>query len=94
MDLSAVGVPVMTGPGQGWNFWPIVGIPIALLVAYRWLRLPRTVVVAIGAILAGLLTADAISAWGVLPVLGAGACLTIGAAVAVRRARRGHPPTV
>jgi uncharacterized membrane protein len=94
MDLTAVGVPVVTGPAQGWNFWPLIGIPLALLVAFRWLRLPRRAGVALTAILVGLLIADAVAAWGVLPVAAGTAALVTGSAIAVGRLRRRHPPTV
>jgi hypothetical protein len=67
MDVLGVGVPVLTGPAEGWNFWPVVGIPLALVVALRWLKLPRTGWVLVGAILAGLLVADAVAWWGVVP---------------------------
>ena len=93
MDLTAVGVPV-TDVAEGWNFWPLIGVPVALLVAFRWLRLPRSASVAIGAVLAGVLTADAIGAWGVVPVAAALAIATIGASIVLRRLRREHPPTV
>jgi hypothetical protein len=93
MDLTAVGVPV-TDVAEGWNFWPLIGVPVALLVAFRWLRLPRSASVAIGAVLAGVLTADAIGAWGVVPVAAALAIATIGASIVLGRLRREHPPTV
>ena len=94
MDLTAVGVPVVTGPAQGWNFWPLIGIPLALFVAFRWLRLPRRTWVALTAVLAGLLIADAVAAWGVLPVAGGATLVVAGWAIAVGRLRRRHPPTV
>jgi CBS-domain-containing membrane protein len=94
MDLTAVGVPVVTGPAQGWNFWPLIGIPLALFVAFRWLRLPRRTGVALTAVLGGLLIADAITAWGVLPVAGGTTLVVAGSAIAVGRLRRRHPPTV
>jgi hypothetical protein len=94
MDLTAVGVPVVTGPAQGWNFWPLIGIPLALFVAFRWLRLPRRTGVAVTAVLGGLLIADAIAAWGVLPVAGGTTLVVAGSATAVGRLRRRHPPTV
>jgi hypothetical protein len=94
MDLAAVGVPVVTGPAEGWNFWPLIGIPAAMLFAFRWLKLPRTIWVATAAVLVGLLTADAIAAWGVLPVVGVCAGMAAGSSIAVGRSRRRHPPTV
>jgi hypothetical protein len=93
MDLCAVGVPVRD-VAEGWNFWPVVGIPAALLVAFRWLRLPRTIWVAAAAIVVGLLSADAVRAWGVVPVAGVSACLAAAASFALGRLRGGHPPTV
>jgi hypothetical protein len=93
MWTIAVGVPVLTGPAQGWNFWPFIGIPIALLVAFRWLGLPRKIWVAVIVVLAGLASADAISAWGVLPALGVAACLVAATAIVVR-VRRTGPPAV
>ena len=94
MDLSAVGVPVVTGPAQGWNFWPLLGIPLALFVAFRWLRLPRRAWVVLAAVLAGLLLADAVAAWGVLPVVGGTTLVVAGSTIVVGRLRRRHPPTV
>lgn len=94
MDLTAVGVPVVTGPAEGWNFWPLIGIPLALIVAFRWFKLRRTAPIAIGAALIGLLTADSIRTWGVLPVGVTAACLATGSSIALGRLRRGHPPTV
>ncbi|HWC70512.1 MAG TPA: hypothetical protein VG993_05040 [Actinomycetota bacterium] len=88
MELLAVGVPVVTGPAQGWNFWPIIGIPLALLVTLRWLRLPRTASVVVAAILAGLLTADAVAWWGVVPAAAVVAVATVLVAVGLRAARR------
>jgi hypothetical protein len=93
MDLTAVGVPVLTGPAQGWNFWPLIGIPVALFIAFRWLGLPRRVWVALTAILVGLLIADAVAVWGVLPVAG-GTTLVVAGSSMVNRLRRRHPPTV
>ncbi len=94
MDLSAVGVPVVTGPAGGWNFWPLIGIPFALFFTFHWLKLPCTIWVAIAAVLIGLLTADAIGAWGVVPVAAVCACAATGSSIALGRLRRGHPPTV
>lgn len=94
MDLSAVGVPVVTGPAEGWNFWPLIGVPVALLFAFRWLKLPRSIWFAIAAVLIGLLTADAIAAWGVVPVVGVGACVAAASSIGLGRLRRRHPPTV
>lgn len=94
MDPFAVGVPVLTGPAQGWNFWPFIGIPLALFVAFSWLQLPRRAWVASLAILAGLLSADAVAAWGVLPVIGGATLVVAGSAIALSRLRRRHPPTV
>ncbi len=90
----AVGVPVLTGPAQGWNFWPLIGIPVSFFVAFGWLRLPRRAWVAVAAILAGLLIADAVAAWGVVPVAGGITLVVAGWAVTVGRLRRRHPPTV
>ena len=94
MELTAVGVPVVTGPAQGWNFWPLIGVPLALFVAFRWLRLPRRAGVALTAVLGGLLVADAVAAWGVLPVAGGATLVVAGSAIALGRLRRRHPPTV
>ena len=94
MDLMAVGVPVLTGPAQGWNFWPLIGIPVSLFVAFGWLRLPRRAWVAVAAILAGLLIADAVAAWGAVPVAGGITLVVAGSAVTVGRLRRTYPPTV
>jgi hypothetical protein len=94
MRLLSVGVPVLTGPAEGWDFWPLIGVPLALLLVFRWLRLGRRVWIAVIAIVLGLAWADAISAWGILPVTAGSACI---AAVAtfIRRGRRpSRPPTV
>ena len=93
MGLIAVGVPV-TDVAEGWNFWPLLGVPIALFVAFRLWRLPRSLSVAIVAVLAGLLTADAIGAWGVVPVAAVGTAAVLVSSIAVGRLRRRHPPTV
>jgi hypothetical protein len=94
MDALGVGVPVLTGPPAGWNFWPLLGIPLAWFVAFRWLRLPLRLGIAIAVTLLGLLTADAVSGWGVIPA-GVAVALIIGAtAVGSLRARRDRPPDV
>jgi hypothetical protein len=94
VDSLGVGVPVITGPPAGWNFWPVLGIPLAWIVAFRWLRLPRTLWTAIAVTVLGLLTADAVAAWGVIPA-GASVALVLAAtAVGLRLARRSHPPNV
>jgi len=90
----AVGVPVLTGPAQGWNFWPVLGIPIALLIAFRWLALPRTAWVVVGATLVGLLAADAVSSWGVVPAAVVASLFVAAATLTLRRSRRGRPPAV
>jgi hypothetical protein len=94
VDVLSVGVPVLTDPSRGWNFWPFVGIPVALFVAFRCLRLQRRASIAAVATMAGLASADAVSAWGVMPVLVAGACLVVVAAIALRGWRRTDPPKV
>lgn len=94
MILLAVGVPVLTGPAQGWNFWPFLGIPIALLIAFRWFGLPRRIWVVLAAIVVGLASADAVSAWGILPVVVGTACLVGVGTMALGRLRRRHPPIV
>lgn len=88
MEVLGVGVPVLTGPAQGWNFWPILGIPLALLVALRWLRLPLSAFVIGGAVLIGLLVADAVAWWGVVPTAGVAALAVLAVAIGLRRARR------
>jgi hypothetical protein len=94
MITLAVGVPVLTGPAEGWNFWPLVGIPLAMVVAFRWWHLDVTVPVVIAAILVGLLSADAIAAWGVLPVVLGCSCLTVIGSILLGQVRRREPPTV
>ncbi len=84
MDVLSVGVPVVTGPAQGWNFWPILGIPLALLVSLRWLRLRASVWVVVGSILVGLLLADAVAWWGVVPAIALAAVAILVAAIARR----------
>ncbi|MDH4112623.1 MAG: hypothetical protein OEV60_08090 [Actinomycetota bacterium] len=93
MDPLGVGVPVLTGPAEGWNFWPFLGIPIALLIAFRFLHLPRRVWVVVVVVLVGLASADAISAWGVVPAVGVAACLVAVVAL-IARLRRSDPPIV
>ena len=88
MEVFGVGVPVLTGPAQGWNFWPILGIPLALLVALRWLRLPRSAFVIGGAVLIGLLVADAVAWWGVVPTAAVAAVAVLAVAIGLRGARR------
>jgi hypothetical protein len=88
MDVLGVGVPVVTGPTEGWNFWPILGIPLALLVALRWLRLRASVWVVVGSILVGLLAADAVAWWGVVPAIALAAVAILVAAIAIGRNRR------
>lgn len=88
MEVLGVGVPVLTGPAQGWNFWPILGIPLALLIALRWLHLPRSAFVIGGAILVGLLVADAVAWWGVVPTAAVASLAILAVAIGLRRARR------
>jgi hypothetical protein len=94
MDVLAVGVPVLTDPAEGWNFWPLIGIPLSLLLAFRWLKLPRRPSVAIAAVLVGLLIADGTSRWGVIPVWAAIVGSALLAATVLRTTRRNRPPTV
>ncbi|HEY6566850.1 MAG TPA: hypothetical protein VI341_04950 [Actinomycetota bacterium] len=94
MIILAVGVPVLTGPADGWNFWPLVGIPLAMVIAVRWWHLEVTAQVMITAILVGLVSADAIAAWGVLPVVLGVTCLTVIGSIPARQGRRNEPPTV
>lgn len=94
MDVVAVGVPVLTGPAEGWNFWPVVGIPLAMFIAFRWFKLPPRIWVILAAILTGLVAADAVSAWGILPVVIGASCLVGIGSMALGRLHRTHPPTV
>lgn len=94
MLVLAVGVPVLTGPAEGWNFWPLVGIPLAMVIAFHWWHLPPTLWVLIAAILLGLVSADAIEAWGILPVALGATCVTTIGAVLLRREHGNDPPTV
>ena len=84
----------MTGPAGGWNFWPLVGIPLALVLVFGWLRLPRHLWIAIVATVTGLAWADGVAAWGVVPV--AAWTASIAAIATIVRRRRGvsRPPTV
>jgi hypothetical protein len=94
MDFVAVGVPVVTGPAQGWNFWPLVAVPLAMLIAFRWLHLPPRIWLVVVMVLAGLASADAVSAWGVAPVSIVVVSLALGASLALRSLHRDDPPTV
>jgi hypothetical protein len=87
MSLIAVGVPVLSEPSMDWNFWPFLGIPLVLLISLRWFGFPRRIGVVLGGIVAGLLFADAVGAWGVIPGLTFLAAL-LGAAVVARGALR------
>lgn len=94
MEPLGVGVPVLTGPAAGWNFWPVLGIPLAWLVAFRWLRVPLRLWTAIAVTVLGLLSADAIATWGVIPAGAVVALVLAAAAVGLRLARRTRPPNV
>jgi len=92
MHIVSVGVPVMTDPTGGWSFWPLLSIPLALLIAFRWLAFARRWWIALIAIVLGLASADAISAWGVLPVAVATAGFVAIGSMAVGRRHRRPPP--
>lgn len=93
MNPLAVGVPVLSGPSMDWSWWPILGIPLVLFIVLRWFGFPPRVWVIAGGIVAGLLFADAVGAWGVVPGIAALACL-LGAAALTRVAlrRMGNSP--
>jgi hypothetical protein len=94
MDALSVGVPVLSGPAAGWNFWPVVGIPLAWLLVFGWLRVPLRPGIAIGVTVVGLLSADAVSTWGVAPVVIGVSLLLAAITIALRHARRTRPPNV
>jgi hypothetical protein len=94
MSALAVGVPVLTGPAQGWNFWPLVGVPIVMVIAFGWWRLGATALAVTATLLIGLISADAIRAWGVLPVVLGVACLAAVGSTVRRRGCGSDPPTV
>jgi len=94
MRIVSVGVPVVMGPPGGWNFWPLLSVPLALLIAFRWLAFPLRFWIALVAALVGLACADAIAAWGVLPVAAGMACLVVYGKVALGRRPRDPPPPV
>ena len=92
MDPTAIGVPVLTGPAEGWNFWPLIAIPVALTLTFGWLRLPRRLWTVALAVVAGLVMADAVAAWGVVPVAaGVGAMVLVGRLIALRAGGPGRP---
>jgi hypothetical protein len=94
MRIVSVGVPVVTDPAGGWNFWPLLTVPFTLHIAIRWLRFPLRLWVAVASLLVGLAGADAIGAWGVLPVAtGAASVVAIWSMVLGQR-HRDHPPPV
>ncbi len=69
MSEIAVGVPVLSAPSMDWNWWPVLGIPLILIITLRWFGFPRRLGVVIGGVVAGLVFADAVASWGVIPGL-------------------------
>ena len=94
MRIVSVGVPVVTDLAGGWSFWPLLTVPLALLVAIRWLRFPLRLWVAVASLLVGLACADAIGAWGVLPVAAGTVSVVAIWSMVLGQRRRDHPPPV
>jgi len=72
---------------HGWDFWPIVGILIALFFVRRVLRKPLTLPSIICSFFAGTVFASAVDRFGVIPI----AAWVVPLALIGTR-RRGVPP--
>jgi hypothetical protein len=88
----AFGVPAWPSTGGGWDPWLAVTIVLAVLSLPRLLRTRITVPLVIGALVAGLLLATALEAWGIPVAAGLGMAFAIAlSGVAAARRRRGPP---
>lgn len=95
MRMIAVGVPGWPAPSTRWDWWPLVGIVFALLIAGRALHLRLRAPVLVASVAVGPLFATLVHAWGAVPVLGI--AILVGVAMPGARRRphpRGSPPTV
>ncbi len=94
VELLAVGVPVAKVQSLGWDWWPIPGIVIAVILARRTFGLRLAPPVLVTAVLGGLAYASAVHAWGVLPPLGAAAATAVVAPLVRHRASQDPGPPV
>jgi hypothetical protein len=69
MDLVALGHPGWPAPSATWDWWPLLGFVLALLVSTRSLGLHVSIPVIAVAIAVGPFFATVVHAWGVGPAL-------------------------
>jgi hypothetical protein len=69
VDLVALGHPGWPPPSSNWDWWPLLGIALALFVATRSLGLQISIPVIAVAIAVGPCFATVVHAWGVGPAL-------------------------
>jgi hypothetical protein len=92
VDPLALGHPGWPAPTPSWDWWPLVGIVLVLLIGTRSLGLHVTVPMVAVAVGLGPCFATVVHAWGVVP---AAAFTLLVRAVAVRARstpRPGPPP--
>ena len=88
----ALGHPGWPAPTPSWDWWPLVGVVLVLLIGTRSLGLHLTVPIVAVAIALGPCFATVVHAWGVAPAV---ALVMATRAVAIRMrspASRGNPP--
>lgn len=88
----AIGVPAWPSSDGGWDPWLVVTIALAVLLLPRLLRTRRTIPVLVGAIVAGLLLATALEAWGIPAAAGLGVVSAVALSGVAGALRRRRPP--
>jgi hypothetical protein len=90
MAVVAVGYPGWPTSGGPWDWWPLLGIALALWFIRSVLGRPLGVISLVVCLFAGLVFATAVHAWGVLG--GATIFLSLVAAALLLRRRTPRPP--
>ena len=91
MILFAVGVPGWPAPSTRWDWWPMLGIALALVIARRSLRLPLRPLVLVVAVAIGPIFALVVHAWGAVAAISS-TIATAGFSSWVRTRRTGDGP--
>jgi hypothetical protein len=66
MESLGLGTPGWPTPSTSWDWWPFVGISLALAVAHRSLRVPLRPTVLLLAVAFGPVFATLVHAWGAI----------------------------
>jgi len=86
MQPLALGTPGWPTPSTSWDWWPFLGIVLALVVAHRGFRLPMRPIVLFLAVAFGPIFATLVHAWGAVEAIAAS--LALAWLVSWRRNRR------